>query len=70
MKAVVDAKMPGKEYTADQVALAFEILTKDAKASDGNIVALTTPLSTNDAASNEAAALAKANDFNAWRKQA
>jgi hypothetical protein len=70
MKAVVDAKMPGKEYTADQVALAFEILTKDAKASDGNIVALTTPLATNDAASNEAAALAKANDFNAWRKQA
>jgi hypothetical protein len=61
MKAVVDAKMPGKEYTADQVALAFEILTKDAKASDGNIVALTTPLATNDALADIAAARAARN---------
>ncbi len=73
MKAVVDAKMgdAAKDWTVDQIAASFAVLTKDAKPAEqtfdgaafrGGIQSL------GDAAQQADAALSKANtDLNAWR---
>ena len=73
MKAVVDAKMgdQAKDWTADQIAASFAVLSKDAKAADpvrdafrGGIV------NVGDAAAQADAALSKSvDDLNAWRNQ-
>lgn len=73
MKAVVDAKMgdQAKDWTADQIAASFAVLSKDAKAADpardafrGGIQSL------GDAAAMADQALAKStSDLNAWRNQ-
>lgn len=70
MKAVVDKAMPGNTYAGDHIKIAFEALTKDAKVEPRDALrdAITgQPVNVGDAASREAAALAKANDHNAWR---
>lgn len=51
MKAVVDKMMPGNTYTGDHVGIAFEALTKDAKATaDTGVQPINTPIIANDAA--------------------
>jgi len=59
MKAVVDKAMgeKAKDYTADNIATAFEVLTKDAKIDDQAVQPLGSPVVTTDAApANEARA--------------
>lgn len=72
MKAVVDKAMgdKAKNYTADNIATAFDVLTKDAKVADAIVQPLGSPVVIGDAAAIEAKAFNDANDFNAWRKQA
>jgi chromosome segregation ATPase len=57
-RAVVDAKLGdiAKDWTADQVAISFATLAKDAKANDDNVVPLINPAKVNDAASGVVAA--------------
>lgn len=57
--ATVTAKMgdAAKGYTADHIAIAFDVLTKDAKATDSNVVSIINP-TINDAAADVKAAQA------------
>ena len=69
VKAVVDKGLgdTAKAYTADQYRVAFDVLTKDAKAPGSAVQPLGQPVIVGDAASRETAALAAANNHNAWR---
>lgn len=72
MKAVVVKAMgdAAKSYTDADFATAFAVLTKDAKIADDDQlrqVIMNQPVSIGDAAALEAAALAEANNHNAWR---
>lgn len=70
MAATVTAKMgdAAKDWTADQVAASFAVLTKDAKVDDNKVVPLGRPLNVGDGAALADTALTKANDdLNAWR---
>lgn len=72
MAAAVNAKMgdAAKGWNADQIAASFAVLTKDAKieATDALAEAIRNqPINMGDAATAEAAALAAANNHNAWR---
>jgi hypothetical protein len=66
-KAVVDAKMgaTAASYTADQIAVAFDVLTKEVDPLRTAIAGQ--PVNFGDAATREHTALSKANDHNAWR---
>lgn len=72
MKAVVDAKMgeAAKDWTADQIAASFAVLTKDAKVDPLRETLRDGVQSVGDAAAKEQQAWAGSTDFNAWRKQA
>lgn len=69
MAAVVNAKMgdAAKDWTVDQIAASFAVLTKDAKVEDARPGITGSPVSLGDAAQREADALSAANDHNAWR---
>jgi uncharacterized protein len=71
-QAAVTLKMgdAAKDYTADHIAVAFDVLAKDAKVSDATIVAISAPKGQLTDAAKELNALNTANDFNAWRNQA
>lgn len=71
-KAVVDAKLgaTAASYTADQIAVAFDVLTKDVKPATQAVQPIGAPQVIADAAARETAALTKANDHNAWRTAA
>lgn len=73
-RAVVDKAMgdKAKDYSDEHVAIAFDVVTKDAKpAQTFDRAAYTGGLqSVGDAAAKEQQAFDAANDFNAWRKQA
>lgn len=71
MKAVVDAKLGdlAKNWTADQIAVSFATLTKDAKSDPLRETIRDGVRAVGDAASAEAQAFADANDFNAWRSK-
>ncbi|WP_375187807.1 DUF2213 domain-containing protein [Sphingobium yanoikuyae] len=58
-----------KDWTADQIAASFAVLTKDAKPAAPGVQSLGAPVVIGDAAAKEAAALADANDHNAWRSK-
>lgn len=72
MKAVVDAKLGdvAKDWTADQIAVSFATLTKDAKVAQSQTVQSIGAPVLQDAAAREQAAWAQASDHNAWRNQA
>jgi uncharacterized protein len=71
-RAVVDKAMgeKAKDYSDEHVAIAFDVVTKDAKPATETVHPLGSPVTVGDAAAKEAKAFADANDFNAWRKQA
>ncbi|RSV15674.1 DUF2213 domain-containing protein [Sphingomonas sp. ABOLF] len=68
MKAVVDAKLgaTAASYTADQISVAFDVLTKDAKPATATVQPIVAP-QLQDAATAEQQAWAGSTDFNAWR---
>lgn len=72
MKAAVNAKMgdAAKDWTADQIAASFAVLTADAKVDPLRETLKDGLKNVGDAASAEQAALVKANDHNAWRSAA
>lgn len=72
MRAAVTAKLgdTAKDWTDAQFAASFAALTADMKVSDAAPhVHNLAPAPFKDAAARETEALAKANDYNAWRKQ-
>lgn len=72
-KAVVDAKMgdAAKEYSADHIAIAFDALTKDAKAdANDGVQSIGAPIVVGDVRKVEHDAWAASTDHNAWRNAA
>lgn len=57
MKAVVDAKLgaTAASYTADQISVAFDVLTKDAKPTTNGVQPIVAPMIASDAAVEDAA---------------